>query len=286
MIEDTIQAAGQAVPENKNRITVSQKTLDKTWWTWFKYCLGVFGFERLEGPGFALSMIPLVKELYKDDKEKQTAAIKRHSVFFNTHPYLGGLITGIVASMEIEKANGGDITEEMIDNLKVGMMGPVAGIGDSLFQATLYPIVFSIAIGLSAGGNPLGAIFTVATVFFLQLFVTRFTFYQGLKLGQEAFQALLGEAMEKIQSAMAVLGLTVMGAITAQFVNFNLKLSYKSSMNEVDFQEILDSIFPNLLPIGLVLLGFYLLRRRNISAIKLILVYVIIVTLCAVLAIV
>lgn len=211
MIENNPLSSAKNEGPAVSRVEVSKKTLDKTWWTWFKYCLGVFGFERLEGPGFALSMIPLFKELYKDDKDKQVESVKRHSVFFNTHPYLGGLITGIVASMEIEKANGGDITDAMIDNLKVGMMGPVAGIGDSLFQATLYPIVFSVAIGLSAGGNPLGAIFTVLTVFFLQLFVTRFTFYQGLKLGQEAFQALLGEAMEKIQNAMAVLGLTVMG---------------------------------------------------------------------------
>ena len=92
--------------------------------------------------------------------------------------------------------------------------------------------------------------------------------------------------MEKIQSAMAVLGLTVMGAVTAQFVNFNLTLSYKSKMNEVNFQEILDGIFPNILPICLVLLGYYLLRKKNISAIKLILVYVVIVAGCAVLGIV
>ncbi|MBO0458184.1 PTS system mannose/fructose/sorbose family transporter subunit IID [Enterococcus hulanensis] len=169
---------------NPSNRTVSKKTLDKTWWTWFKYCLGVFGFERLEAPGFAMSMIPLFKELYKDDKEKQVEGVKRHTTFFNTHPYLGGLITGIVASMEIEKANGADVSDEMIENLKVGMMGPVAGIGDSLFQATLYPIVFSVAIGLSTNGSPLGAIFAVLTVFILQLFVTRFVFYQGLKLGQ------------------------------------------------------------------------------------------------------
>lgn len=265
---------------------VSKKALDKTWWTWFKYCLGVFGFERLEAPGFAMSMIPLFKELYEDDQQKQVEGVKRHTTFFNTHPYLGGLINGIVASMEIEKANGADISDEMIENLKVGMMGPVAGIGDSLFQATLYPIVFSVAIGLSAGGSPLGAIFAVVTVFTLQLFVTRFTFYQGLKLGQEAFQSLLGDKMDKLQTAMAVLGLTVMGAVTAQFVNFNLKLTYKSKMNEVNFQEILDGIFPSILPICLVLLGYYLLRKKNISAIKLILVYVVVVAISAVIGIV
>lgn len=81
--------------------------------------------------------------------------------------------------MEIVKANGADISDEMIENLKLGMMGPVAGIGDSLFQATLYPIVFSVAIGLSAGGSPLGAIFAVMTVFTLQLFVTVLPFIKG-----------------------------------------------------------------------------------------------------------
>ncbi|MEQ7193164.1 hypothetical protein GM526_00205 [Enterococcus avium] len=66
---------------------VSKKALDKTWWTWFKYCLGVFGFERLEAPGFAMSMIPLFKDLYKDDQQKQVEGVKRHTTFFNTHPW-------------------------------------------------------------------------------------------------------------------------------------------------------------------------------------------------------
>lgn len=92
--------------------------------------------------------------------------------------------------------------------------------------------------------------------------------------------------MDKLQTAMAVLGLTVMGAVTAQFVNFNLKLTYKSKMNEVNFQEILDGIFPSILTICLVLLGYYLLRKKNISAIKLILVYVVVVAISAVIGIV
>ena len=279
--------------EEKNSIvnecskrTVSKKALEKSWWNWFKYCLGVYGFERLEAPGFALSMLPLFEELYSDDEEKKVAAVKRHTKFYNTHPYLGGLINGIVASMEIEKANGADISDEMIDNLKVGMMGPVAGIGDSLFQATFYPIVLSIAIGLASVGSPLGAIFTVVVIYAVQFFVTRFTFFQGLKFGQEAFRILIGDVMDRIQNAMAILGLTVMGAITALYVNLNLTVTYKSDINEIDLQSILDGIFPNILPIALVMLGYYLLKKKHFSAIKLILTYVVLVAVLTIIGIV
>lgn len=275
-----------SVANKSTKRTVSKRALEKSWWNWFKYCLGVYGFERLEAPGFALSMLPLFEELYIDDEAKKVAAVKRHTKFYNTHPYLGGLINGIVASMEIEKANGADISDEMIDNLKVGMMGPVAGIGDSLFQATFYPIVFSIAIGLASAGSSLGAIFTVVVIYTVQFLVTRFTFFQGLKFGQEAFKTLMGEAMDKIQNAMAILGLTVMGAITALYVNLNLTLTYKSDLNEIDLQSVLDGIFPKILPITLVMLGYYLLKKKHFSAIKLILTYVILVSVLAILGIV
>lgn len=266
--------------------TVSQKTLRKSAWTWIKYCLGVFGFERLEAPGFALSMLPIFEELYPDDKEKQIEGLKRHTKFYNTHPYLGGMINGIVASMEVERANGADITDEMIDDLKVGMMGPVAGIGDSLFQATLYPIIFSIAIGLAAGGSPLGAIFTVLAVNLLNMCSGMFTFFQGYKLGKKSFDLLVGAQMQKIQAALGVLGMTVMGAITASFVKFNLTIKYVSDVNEIDIQGVLDGMFPKLLPIALVMLGLFLLKKKHFNAIQLILTYLVIAVVCVLLGII
>lgn len=242
---------------------LTKKEVDKIWWTWFKYALTVFGYERLQAPGFTLSMLPIFQKYYANDNEKMVAALKRHAVFYNTNINVGGVVNGIVASMEVEKANGADISNDLIQNIKVGLMGPLAGIGDAITQATVPPIVLSIAIGLSANGSILGAVFAVVVLYVFAMLLTRFTFMQGYKSGQEAIHKLLGKQMAKIQDAMSVLGLTVVGAITASYVNFTITAQYTSKYSTINFQEVLDGIFPKLIPMCLVLLGFYLLKFKR-----------------------
>lgn len=265
---------------------LTKKEVDKIWWTWFKYALTVFGYERLQAPGFTLSMLPIFQKYYANDNEKMVAALKRHAVFYNTNINVGGVVNGIVASMEVEKANGADISNDLIQNIKVGLMGPLAGIGDAITQATVPPIVLSIAIGLSANGSILGAVFAVVVLYVFAMLLTRFTFMQEYKSGQEAIHKLLGKQMAKIQDAMSVLGLTVVGAITASYVNFTITAQYTSKYSTINFQEVLDGIFPKLIPMCLVLLGFYLLKFKKFSAIKLIGVYLIISILLGLIGIV
>lgn len=265
---------------------LTKKEVDKIWWTWFKYALTVFGYERLQAPRFTLSMLPIFQKYYGNDNEKMVAALKRHAVFYNTNINVGGVVNGIVASMEVEKANGADISNDLIQNIKVGLMGPLAGIGDAITQATVPPIVLSIAIGLSANGSILGAVFAVVVLYVFAMLLTRFTFMQGYKSGQEAIHKLLGKQMAKIQDAMSVLGLTVVGAITASYVNFTITAQYTSKYSTINFQEVLDGIFPKLIPMCLVLLGFYLLKFKKFSAIKLIGVYLIISILLGLIGIV
>ena len=265
---------------------LTKKEVDKIWWTWFKYALTVFGYERLQAPVFTLSMLPIFQKYYANDNEKMVAALKRHAVFYNTNINVGGVVNGIVASMEVEKANGADISNDLIQNIKVGLMGPLAGIGDAITQATVPPIVLSIAIGLSANGSILGAVFAVVVLYVFAMLLTRFTFMQGYKSGQEAIHKLLGKQMAKIQDAMSVLGLTVVGAITASYVNFTITAQYTSKYSTINFQEVLDGIFPKLIPMCLVLLGFYLLKFKKFSAIKLIGVYLIISILLGLIGIV
>lgn len=231
-------------------------------------------------------MLPIFQKYYANDNEKMVAALKRHAVFYNTNINVGGVVNGIVASMEVEKANGADISNDLIQNIKVGLMGPLAGIGDAITQATVPPIVLSIAIGLSANGSILGVVFAVVVLYVFAMLLTRFTFMQGYKSGQEAIHKLLGKQMAKIQDAMSVLGLTVVGAITASYVNFTITAQYTSKYSTINFQEVLDGIFPKLIPMGLVLLGFYLLKFKKFSAIKLIGVYLIISILLGLIGIV
>lgn len=133
---------------------LSKKALNKSFRNWFYGHLTCFSQEHMQTFGYLCAMLPLVEELY-DTKEEQTEALKTYSAFFNTEPQLGTVIVGMTAGLEQAKANGEDIDGEMINGIRVGLMGPVAGIGDSLLVGTLIPILLGVALGMSSGGSPL-----------------------------------------------------------------------------------------------------------------------------------
>ena len=122
------------------------------------------------------------------------------------------------------------MTDEFINSIKVGLLGPLAGIGAAVTQATLPPIILSIAIGLSSGGSAMGAVFAVIALYAANIILSRLFYMQGYKSGREAVHVLLGKQMSRIQDAMSVLGLTVVGAITASYVNFTITAQYVLSL--------------------------------------------------------
>ena len=116
---------------------------------------GSWNYERMQNGGWAFSMIPAIKKLYKT-KEDRAAALKRHLEFFNTHPYVASPIIGVTLALEEERANGAPIDDITIQGVKVGMMGPLAGIGDPVFWFTVKPILGALAASLAMSGNILG----------------------------------------------------------------------------------------------------------------------------------
>ena len=126
---------------------ISKKTLNKSFRNWYYGNLTCFSQEHMQTFGYLVSMLPIVEELY-DTKEEQKEAMKTYTAFFNTEPQVGALIVGITAGLEESKANGEAIDSETINGLRAGLMGPVAGIGDSLVVGTLIPILLGIGIQL------------------------------------------------------------------------------------------------------------------------------------------
>lgn len=141
---------------------LSRKDLRRCWRAWMMHNLSSMSFERLESFGFCLSMLPVAKKLYPDPVQR-TEMLRRHASFYNTEPQIGAIVNGMALGLEEKKANGEPIDGETINTLKVGLMGPIAGIGDSMIPSMLIPILLSIGMALAAGGNILGPLFyTVA----------------------------------------------------------------------------------------------------------------------------
>src|SRR5438128_1294197 len=150
---------------------VTRRDLIWSWVLWTFFSHANYNYERLQATAFAHAMTPIIRRLYHSPDEIR-AALKRHLVFFNTEPNWGGVIHGAVIAMEEQRANGADIDDDAINSVKSGLMGPLAGVGDTIDQGTITPILLSLGIGIAAGnagvagdGNPLGAvIYLVAEV--------------------------------------------------------------------------------------------------------------------------
>lgn len=248
---------------------LDKKTLRKSWFSWFTGNLSSMSFEWLETFGFAVSMMPVIKKLYGDNKEEELKAIKRHAVFYNTEPQLGSVINGIVCGMEEERANGADIDDEIINSIKLGLMGPLAGIGDAMIPGMYIPLLLSIGIGLSQGGNPLGAIFYIITYLTTITALSYFVFLKGYELGTKSIDLIVGEAALRAREAFNLLGSIVVGGVAASFVNFGTKWKINTGAKDaIAVQGVLDGIFPKVLPLFLVILCWWLMSKKKMSSLK------------------
>ncbi|KRO00874.1 PTS family mannose fructose sorbose porter component IID [Companilactobacillus kimchiensis] len=234
-------------------------------------------YEFLEAFGFAYSMEPVLKKLYDPNSKEYRNALKRHSIFFNTEPQVGALINGITVGLEEQHALGNeDINGDFINSLKVGLMGPIAGIGDSMIPGMLIPILLSIGMGLGQGGNILGPIFYIVAYDAIAFFGSRYLYYKGYELGAASVDLFVGDTAKKVTQAITVLGTIVTGGVAASYVKIELPIKIQMSHASIDVQKILDGIFPSLLPLLVVFVSWYFMAKRHVSPIKLILAYFVI----------
>lgn len=205
--------------ENKIHLTKSDRL--KVMWR-SMLLQGSWNYERMQNGGWCYSLIPALRKLYPN-KEDQKAALQRHLVFFNTHPYLASPILGVTLALEEEKANGKEIEDQAIQGVKVGMMGPLAGVGDPVFWYTVRPIFGSLGASLAAQGNILGPI-----LFFIvwNLIRIAFLWYSqefGYRVGSEITKDLSGGLMGKVTRGASMMGMFVLGALIERWVTINFK---------------------------------------------------------------
>jgi PTS system mannose-specific IID component len=255
--------------DNKNQqIKLTKKDLFSVWATWFHYHTVGWNWERMQHIAFALSMEKALKKLAKN-KEEYKEGLVRHMKFFNSEPQSSTMIHGIVVALEEQKANGADITEETIDSVKSGMMGPLAGIGDSMIAGLLNTILLSIGISMAQSGNVFGPVFFLVSFATVVTGLSWWLFKKGYDLGVGAISTMLASGgIKKFTETLSVLGLTVIGGLTASFVGLSTKLTYKGN-TEVSVQKLLDGIMPGILPLLATFLIYYLLTKKKVSVVKL-----------------
>lgn len=278
--------------DNKNTLSKSDR---------LKVCLrsqflqASWNYERMQNGSYAFLMITAIKKLYKE-KTEQIAALKRHMEFFNTHPYVAAPIIGVNLALEQERANGAPVDDAAIQGVKVGMMGPLAGIGDPVFWFTLRPILGAMCASIAMDGNMLGPI-----LFFLLWNVIRlgFLWYTqefGYKVGGRITENMSGKLLENITRGASILGMFVLGALVQRWVSIKfapvvssiqlskgayiewdqlpaggegIKMAFQQVASGMSLEPIkvttlqnnLDALIPGLTPLLLTLLCMWLLKK-------------------------
>ncbi len=257
---------------------ISKKTLNRSFWNWYYGHLTCFSQEHMQTFGYLCSMLPIVEEMY-ETKEEQKEAMQTYTAFFNTEPQLGTLIVGVTAGLEEAKANGEGVDGEMINGIRAGLMGPIAGIGDSLVVGTLIPILLGIALGLSGGGSPVGAIFYMIAWPVIATLMMRLLYFKGYELGGKAVEFLVGEQANAVREAIVSVGTMVIGAVAATWINIQTALVIIKPSEVTDgitLQGTLDQVYPSLLNIVFVMLGWYLMSKKKVTPVKVMLLLVVI----------
>ncbi|EGC24195.1 PTS system mannose/fructose/sorbose family transporter subunit IID [Streptococcus sanguinis] len=248
------------------RKKITKKTLAKSFHHWYYGHLTCFSQEHMQTFGYLTSMLPIVEELYKD-KAEQKEAMQTYTAFFNTEPQLGALVVGITAGLEEARANGDAVDGETINGMRAGLMGPIAGIGDSLVVGTLIPVLLGIALGLSKGGNPIGALFYILVWNVLIYGGMRFAYFKGYELGDKAVEFLVGPKGQALRKAISVIGGMVIGAVAATWVSVTTSLELKNADGEafLKLQEKIDGVYPGLLTAAFITLCWWLMAKKKVS---------------------
>ena len=238
------------------------------------FLLGSFNFERMQSIGFCVTLIPAIKRLYSK-KEDQAAALKRHLEFFNTQPFIAAPIMGITAAMEEQKANGAPIDDASISSVKVGLMGPLAGVGDPIFWGTARPVIAAIGAGIALTGSIVGPLIFFILFNALRLSTLWLGLNYGYKKGTEIVTDVSGNKLAKLTECASILGLFVMGSLVAKWTSINVPVVIsritgaggKVVVNTVQSQ--LDSLLPAALPLLLTFLCMKFLKKK-VSAVAII----------------
>lgn len=263
-----IQGAAPEVKELKSLepqpVSEKKRLWQFFWRTWA--IQASWNYEGQMNLGFLYSIAPTLDRIYADDSdpeilERKKEAYHRHTALYNITQQLNSFVLGIAASMEEEYGrNPKEFNPEVINNLKVSLMGPLSGIGDSLLEGTLRIISFGLGASLAAQGSILGPILALLISGVPKALITWFGGKLGYTLGTDYVKQLQGGIMEKVMYVAGVVGLMTVGAMIATMVGITTPLQFQDGA--VVLQDVLDGIFPSMIPFGIAMLFYWLLKKK------------------------
>ena len=260
--------------ENNKKSLIPRAALIKAWLIWETFPQTCYNYERMMGQVVAHMFSAVINFLYKEDSSKRKEVMKREIEFFNVHIEFGACILGMAIALEEQKAMGEEIPGDFITNLKTSLMGPLAGVGDTIWQGVVIPILLAVCIDLtrSGDGNIWGAIIYAVVIIVAAYALSYWNFMFGYKAGSEAIMDFLEKGiLNKLIKGASIMGCMVMGGLIVNYVTAECGIEIVSSTSTYSIQEsFLDAVCPKILPLAVTMLVYYLLNKRRWSSIKVI----------------
>ena len=240
---------------------LDKKTLNRMVWRSLNLQAS-FNYERMQAAGWLYCILPGLMKIHGDNEEDLKTSMQHNLEFFNTHPFLVTFVMGIVLSLEQQKA---DIN--MIRSVRVAAMGPLGGIGDAIFWFTLVPITAGITANMAINGSLAGPILFLLIFNAVQMLVRFGLMNWSYKLGSQAIEILTANAKEFTRAA-SMLGVFVVGALTSNYGGTTIALTIENGDSPIVIQSILDGVLPKLIPLGITLGLYVLIKKKGWSPVK------------------
>ena len=252
------------------------KLANKELWRIFRHQLTIRSannYERQQNAGFTEAMMPVIEKYY-DDPEEKREAYERHQEYFLTNDITSAIPVGVAAAMEERYATEGDIDPDSINAVKTALMGPLAGLGDSLLNGTARPILAGLAISfVNSGLGWFGPLFFVIGMSIVSLGMRYLGVFQGYKQGVKFVEKIQSSGLiSKISELAAIAAYTIVGGFIPALVVINIPIEYASGDTVLNIQEVLDGLMPGVLGLLYTLLMYWLITKKKMSAVKLILI--------------
>ena len=202
-----------------DKITLSKKDRMDVCWR-HQFLQGSCNYERMQNGGWCYSIIPAIKKLYKTEEDR-SAALKRHLEFYNTHPYVSAPVMGVTLALEEERANGMPVDDQTVQGVKVGMMGPLAGVGDPVFWFTVRPILGALGASLALSGSIVGPLLFFVVWNIVRIAFLWYTQEFGYKVGTSIAKDMSGGLLGKVTEGASILGMFIIGALVQRWVSIS-----------------------------------------------------------------
>lgn len=240
---------------------LTKKDVQKAALFWHTTSHMTYNYQRLQAGSMAAMMGPVFEKLYPNNPEKIKEGCERQMLYFNTEPRWGAIIPGMTVALEEAYATDpdGGVDGSLITEIKTALMGPLAGIGDTVWAGLMKPIILSITLAWAMQGYVMGAWAYWLIAFGLDMAITYSMFMRGYKLGTDSVDRFLeGGFVKTVTTAIGIVGMFCLGAMIVKYVGISAILQVEMTTTTLNFGEIMNKIIPSFVPLVITLFAYWM----------------------------